>query len=117
MDRRQFLSLAAAAAAPAAKPNLVIIYADDLGYADLGVYGHPEIRTPNIDRMAAEGVKFTNFYSVSALCTPSRAALLTGRYPVRSGLVRVLFPKESFGIPSGEVTMADILRKNGYRTG
>src|SRR5688572_7329421 len=67
-------------------PNIVVIYADDLGYGDLGCYGHPTIRTPQLDRMAAEGMRFTQFYSAAEVCTPSRAALLTGRLPVRNGM-------------------------------
>ena len=117
MTRRQFTAsssgLLAAAATP---PNVVLIFVDDLGYGDLGVYGNPSMRTPNLDRMATEGIKFTSFYSTASLCTPSRAALLTGRYPLRSGLVRVLFPAEEFGIPETEVTLADLLRKRGYAT-
>ena len=85
-------------------PNFVVILADDLGYGDLGVYGHPSIRTPQIDRMAAEGVRLTEYYSAAPSCTPARAALLTGRYPLRSGLVRVLVPKEKWGIPDSEIT-------------
>ncbi|MEP5831591.1 MAG: sulfatase-like hydrolase/transferase, partial [Maribacter dokdonensis] len=68
------------------KPNIVIIFADDLGYGDLSSYGHPTIHTPNLDRMASEGQKWTNFYVGASVCTPSRAALMTGRLPVRNGL-------------------------------
>jgi arylsulfatase len=67
-------------------PNFIIIFADDLGYGDLSCYGHPTIHTPNLDRMAAEGMRFTQFYVGANVCTPSRAALLTGRLPVRSGI-------------------------------
>ena len=67
-------------------PNLVIILADDLGYGDLSCYGHPSIRTPNLDRMASQGMRFTDFYVAACVCTPSRAALLTGRLPIRSGM-------------------------------
>ena len=82
------LLLLAPSFTPAAdKPNFVIILADDLGYGDLGCYGHPSIRTPNLDRMAAEGVRFTDFYVAAEVCTPSRAALLTGRYPDRKSVV------------------------------
>ncbi|MBG99083.1 MAG: arylsulfatase [Solibacterales bacterium] len=99
------------------QPNFVVILADDLGYGDLGVYGHPEIHTPEIDRMASEGVRLTEAYSPAPTCTPSRAGLLTGRYPYRSGLVRALLPKEKWGIPSSEITLAESLKKNGYVTG
>jgi arylsulfatase A len=101
-------------------PNLVIIFADDLGYGDLGTYGHPTIRTPNLDRMAAEGMKFTQFYSAASVCTPSRAALLTGRLPIRSGMAsdgrRVLFPDSRLGLPADEVTIAEALKDQGYAT-
>ena len=80
-------------------PNFIIIFADDLGYGDLGVYGHPTILTPNLDLMAYEGQKWTNFYAAASVCTPSRAALLTGRLTVRSGMSsnkrRVLYPNSS----------------------
>ena len=110
------LSLVASAA-----PNIVIIYADDLGYGDLGCYGHPTIRTPHLDRMAAEGVRFTQFYSAAEVCTPSRAALMTGRYPIRSGMchdqVRVLRRFSTGGLPHEEITLAEMLKDKGYTTG
>lgn len=103
-----------------AEPNVVIIFADDLGYGDLGVYGHPTIRTPNLDRMAAEGIKFTQFYAAAPLCTPSRAALLTGRLPIRSGMASdvngVLFPDSVNGLPEREITIAEALKQRGYAT-
>ena len=68
------------------KPNFVIIFVDDMGYGDLGCYGHPTIQTPNIDQMAAEGQRWTNFYVAANVCTPSRAGLLTGRLPIRNGM-------------------------------
>ncbi|MBM3832740.1 MAG: sulfatase [Verrucomicrobia bacterium] len=101
-------------------PNFVILFADDLGYGDLGCYGHPTIRTPNLDRMAAEGLRFTDFYSAASVCTPSRAALLTGRYPVRNGMCsdtrRVLFPDSAGGLPQDETTLAEALKTKGYAT-
>lgn len=102
-------------------PNFIIIFADDLGYGDLGCYGHPSIRTPHLDRMAQEGQKWTNFYVGASVCTPSRAALLTGRLPVRSGMAsdeaRVLFPNSVNGIPTEEITLAEQLKEAGYATG
>ena len=101
-------------------PNIVIIYADDLGYGDLGCYGHPTIRTPHLDRMAAEGMRFTEFYSAAEVCTPSRAALLTGRYPIRSGMChdqfRVLRPRSLGCLPAEEITLAESLQSKGYAT-
>ncbi len=105
------------------KPNIVIILADDMGYGDLGCYGHPSIRTPNLDRMAAEGLRFTDFNAAQSYCTPSRAALLTGRLAVRSGLggrpgpgLHVLYSKDQGGLPTNEVTIARALKPLGYRT-
>jgi arylsulfatase A-like enzyme len=109
-----------APAAAAERPNVVIIYADDLGYGDLGCYGHPTIRTPHLDRMAAEGMRFTSFYSAAEVCTPSRAALLTGRLPLHSGMChdtrRVLFSNSAGGLPDSEVTLAEALKTQGYAT-
>jgi len=76
-----------------------------MGYGDLGCYGHPTIATPHLDRMADEGMKFTQFYVGASVCTPSRAALLTGRLPIRSGLSRVLIPSSTGGIPDEEITL------------
>ena len=108
-------------AAEASPPNFVVIFADDLGYGDLGCYGHPTIRTPNLDRMAAEGTRFTDFYSAAEVCTPSRAALLTGRYPIRSGMChdrfRVLRAASTGHLPLTEVTLPELLKTRGYATG
>jgi len=101
-------------------PNFVVILADDLGYGDLGCYGHPTIATPNLDRMATEGQRWTDFYAAASVCTPSRAALLTGRLPIRSGMCddrrRVLFPDSAGGLPPEEITMAEALKDLGYAT-
>ncbi|MFD0796261.1 sulfatase [Maribacter chungangensis] len=101
-------------------PNFIIIFADDLGYGDLGVFGHPSIKTPHLDRMAFEGQKWTNFYAAASVCTPSRAGLLTGRLPVRSGMAsnehRVLFPDSKNGLPASEITLAEQLKEVGYAT-
>lgn len=102
-------------------PNIVVIFADDLGYGDLGTYGHPTIRTPALDQMAEEGLKFFQFYSGASVCTPSRAALLTGRLPIRYGMVsdriRVLFPFSYQGLPEEEITLAEALKAQNYATG
>ena len=101
-------------------PNFIVLYADDLGYGDLSCYGHPTIRTPNLDRLAAEGLRLTSFYSAASVCTPSRAALLTGRLPVRNGMChdrrRVLFPNSAGGLPDSEITIAEALKPQGYAT-
>ncbi len=102
------------------RPNFIIIFCDDMGYGDLTCYGHPTIRTPNLDKMAVEGQKWTNFYAGASVCTPSRAALLTGRLPIRSGMCsdrrRVLFPDSAGGLPKSEVTIAEALKGEGYAT-
>ncbi len=108
-------------AASAARPNLVIITIDDLGYADIGPFGSKKNKTPRLDRMAAEGRKFTSFYSAAPLCSPSRAALMTGSYPRRVGLGRgsghgVLFPGDDHALHPDEITIAEILRAAGYAT-
>ena len=100
-----------------AKPNFVIIFADDQGYGDLGCFGSKKIKTPNIDRMAKEGRRFTNFMVASPVCTPSRAALLTGCYPKRVGMHQhVLFPSSQKGLNPKEHTIADHLKAQGYAT-
>jgi len=131
-------------AAATRKPNLVVILADDLGYGDLQSYGTRAIRTPNLDRLAAEGVRFTQFYASGNVCSPSRAGLLTGRYPVRTGISFVIFASDTppsqrisialarigtrlgtskfhdsyvSGLPDSEITLAEALRVAGYRTG
>src|SRR5262245_45789242 len=119
LSRRTFLGAAAAGlahpAAAATTPNVVLIYADDLGYGDLGCYGSSN-RTPNLDRMANEGIRFTQFYSANPVCSPSRAALLTGRYPTRVGVPRVLFPRDHEGLDLSEKTLADLLKAQNYKT-
>jgi arylsulfatase A len=117
LNRRQFLGSAGASALMGAgrKPNVILIYADDLGYGDLGCYGG-SLRTPNLDRMAAEGVRFTHCLSANPVCSPSRAALLTGRYPTRVDVPRVLFPQDKVGLPDGETTIAQMLKPEGYKT-
>ena len=126
------------------KPNFVIILADDLGYGDLESYGTKAIRTPNLDRLAQEGVRFTEFYASASVCSPSRAGLLTGRYPVRTGVSYIIFASEislahrfnlaltrlsthlgvsefhdSFvnGLPDSEITIPEALKVAGYATG
>lgn len=113
--------LAAEKAETSNRPNFVIIFCDDLGYGDLGCYGNPTILTPNIDRMACEGLKMTQFYAGAAISTPSRSSLMTGRLPVRNGMYGdrrgVLFPNSKAGMGQDEITIAKVLQQNGYATG
>ena len=104
------------------KPNFIIIFVDDMGYGDLGCFGSKKNRTPHIDQMATEGVKFTDFYVACSVCTPSRAALLTGCYPQRLNMHEdengrcVLFPNSRKGLHPDEITIAEILQGQGYKT-
>jgi arylsulfatase A-like enzyme len=98
-------------------PNIIYILVDDLGYGDLSCFGAQDIHTPAIDTLAEEGMKLTNFYSASPVCSPSRAGLLTGRYPVRMGINGVFFPDSFTGLDPVEITLAETLKKDGYRTG
>jgi arylsulfatase A-like enzyme len=99
-------------------PNVVIVFTDDQGYGDLSCYGNPTIHTPHIDRMASEGMKLTQFYVASPVCSPSRAALLTGCYPKRVNMHKhVIFPPYDYGLHTDEVTIADMLSERGYATG
>lgn len=119
-------SLALAPAARAADaprpPNVIIILADDLGHGDLGCYGHPTFKTPRIDRMAAEGARFTQFHTPMPFCAPTRASLLTGRYPFRNGLTSNPTPDagpnlDALALAKDEVTLAQVLKSAGYATG
>lgn len=105
----------------AERPNFVVIFADDLGYGDLSCQGNRTIKTPRLDQMAGEGIRFTSFYTGESVCTPSRAALLTGRLPIRNGMSsdkrRVLFPDSGGGLPAEEVTLAESLSEAGYVCG
>ncbi len=98
-------------------PNVILVLTDDLGYGDIGANGSTVIQTPVLDRLAAEGVRLTSFYAAANVCTPSRAGLLTGRYPVRMGLANgVVLPQSTHGLPPSEITLAELLRGSGYRT-
>lgn len=102
-------------------PNFVVIFCDDMGWGDVGCFGNPTIRTPHLDRMAAEGQKWTQFYVADPVCTPSRAGLMTGRYPIRNGMSSgkrvVLFPNSGGGLPPEEITLAELLKQKDYATG
>jgi arylsulfatase A-like enzyme len=131
LSRREFVKAAVAGAAVLAgarwcradtskrRPNFVIILVDDVGYGDLGCYGGKDIRTPKLDRMAAEGLRLTDFHSNAPICSPTRAALLTGRYQQRMGIDRIIThaPISPKGLPVSEVTFAQMLKQAGYVTG
>jgi arylsulfatase A len=121
VNRRQFVSTAAAGMALAGtsraappKPNVVLLVADDLGYADLSCYGSKAVRTPNLDAFAASGLRLTAFYAASPVCSPSRAALLTGRYPWRAGVYQYVAPKAKVHLREVETTVAEMLDAQGY---
>lgn len=116
------MALGCGAPSPEPGPNFVVIFLDDLGYGDIGPFGSSVNETPSLDRMAAEGMKLTSFYSAAPVCTPSRAGLLTGSYPKRVGMadgpeMRVLFTGEPWGLSPAELTIAELLRARGYATG
>ena len=103
------------------RPNIIIIFCDDLGYGDIGCYGSEVNRTPVIDQLAKEGIQFTDFYVTSPVCSPSRSSLMTGCYPKRVGLdsgddYGVLLPGDPIGLNPDEVTVADVLKESGYST-
>ncbi|MEC7906040.1 MAG: sulfatase-like hydrolase/transferase, partial [Verrucomicrobiota bacterium] len=98
------------------QPNFVVLFADDMGYGDLSCYGHPTTRTPNLDRMAAEGARLTSFYCGAPVCSPSRAALLTGRYPIHAGMPRNTGPSSENHLPLDQVLIPQLLAPAGYNT-
>ena len=113
---------ALAVAAPSSKPNIIVILADDLGYGDLGCYGHPKFKTPHLDRMAAEGARLTSFNTPAPFCAPTRASLLTGRYPFRCGMTSNPTPDASpaadaLALPKSEILLPQLFKQAGYVTG
>ena len=110
------ISLAAEISAASPKPNIVLINADDLGYGDLGCYGATKLRTPNIDRLAKEGRRFTDAHSASSVCSPSRYGLLTGRYPLRENFWGPVSPRQALTIDVDRLTLASLLKSAGYDT-
>src|SRR4030095_11032244 len=108
--------VSAPSAAENRPPNIVIILADDMGYQDIGCFGSPNIKTPNLDRMAKEGRRFTDFYVGQPVCSASRAALLTGCYPNRLGILGALGPASKIGINADEMLIPEVLKQKGYAT-
>src|SRR5437588_7763628 len=114
----EFTSLDEALGADAPeRPNIVLILADDQGYADVGVYGAEGFSTPNLDRLAREGIRFTDFHVAQGVCSASRAALLTGCYPNRVGITGALEPWDKFGLSEKELTLPQMMKQKGYDTG
>ena len=112
------LALAFTSSAADRKPNVIVIYSDDQGTVDLGCYGSKDLETPHLDKLAARGVRFTQMYSPSAICSASRAGLLTGRFPARAGVPgNVSSQKGKPGMPAEEVTIAEMMKAAGYATG
>jgi len=114
-SRREFLA-AALAQSVSRPPNFIVLFADDMGYGDLACYGHPTLRTPNIDRLAAEGIRFTSFYAAASVCTPSRVGLLTGRHPIRAGQPGNTGPDTVGGLPLSELLLPQLLKARDYKT-
>ncbi len=117
LSRRTLLS---AAFQSRTRPNFIVIYTDDQGIGDVGAYGHPDVKTPHLDRLAASGIRFTNWYSNSPVCSPSRASVFTGKYPEKHGILDVLASNAQFNVPglrAKEKTLATELKQAGYRTG
>ncbi len=110
-------AVASIAQAEQAPPNVIIFFCDDLGYADVGCYGAEDIPTPNIDRMASEGVRFTDFYASASFCTPSRTGLMTGCYPQRVGMISNTHPGRDWGLNPNETTIAEVFKSADYVTG
>ena len=110
------LGIFSANAAEAPRPNVILIFIDDMGYGDVGFNGATVPKTPNLDQMAAEGMKFTDFYVGCAVCSGSRTALMTGCHYQRLSMAAVLFPNSDRGLHPDEVTLADMLKGAGYRT-
>ena len=128
MNRRDFLKVVAGTVGTAAisnivwgrarqkLPNIVIILTDDLGYGDLNCYGHPYIQSPNIDKLAQEGIRYTNCYAAASVCSPARAGMLTGRNPQRVGVYGWIAENENMYVPESETTIPELLKTRGYKT-
>ena len=109
-------AIAAVATAAEKPPNVIVFLADDLGYGDLGCYGHPRIKTPNLDAFAGQGVRLTHCYAASAVCSPSRSAILTGRTPHRNGVYTWIAEGSEVHLRTSEITLAKLLKEAGYAT-